>query len=230
MIVIHAGTHKTGSKSLQQFLADNASYLLEAGFDLYRGNQRNPSNHIELHLAALRKERDSFARWNFPEIAEDITYYDQISKRTRSFVLNSQGKNQIFTNEDLCLLRYEDEFDRLKHLVVAETNEIKIVLFVRNKDDFLRSYTGQLLKKPGRLPSADPSSALYVEANSWVADFRALVDGYSSAFGKGNVTTIDYDREVALRGNVIPAFFDAIGIPMPPHCDPSRYFLNTSVR
>lgn len=163
MIYLHIGTLKTGSKSIQKFLSDHRVHLLSHGYTFYCGCCPNQNNHSELHLATLRDNRDSLGRNKWPEKCGE-KYMQQISLRVQGFLRNRNTPHAVFSNEGLSLLRYPDELDRLARMMNNE--EVKIILYLRRKHDFLRSYRQQILKVPGRHPSNDPTSSLYVANDS----------------------------------------------------------------
>ncbi|MEX0408465.1 hypothetical protein ABGN05_22655 [Aquibium sp. LZ166] len=225
-IYLHAGTHKTGSKSFQAMIADNTEALRLLDYDVFEGSHRNPRNHTELHLASLRLDRDSFAKHNWPDLQLGAEYERNVSVKVQSFLSRSNTNHQIFTNEDLSYLRHEDEFLRLRHLFGQAGQDFVVVLVFRKPADFLRSYRVQLLKKPGRVPSDDPTSALYVEEDSWLLDFNALVRGFRDHF-HATVRIVDYDGATAAEGSVLPALLRAMDI-NPDALDSAKYRLNVS--
>jgi hypothetical protein len=227
MIYLHIGTHKTGSKSLQQFLSDNRDHFQRAGYTFYRGFERNPNNHVELHLACLRDERDSFARLRWPDL-RGPGYRSKTTEAIKCFLAERDAAHAIFSNEDLCLLRYEDELSALREIVSASGEEIRIILFLRNKADFLRSYTWQLQCNPERQPSDDPRSALYVKSDSWLADYGALVAAYAQAFAPASMQIIDYDEARTREGGIIEAFQEALLLPPEKRRCGAGYLLNVS--
>lgn len=209
-VLLHVGTHKTGSKSLQALLGDQCEVLKRLGFDLFTGSHRNPRNHTELHLASLRRERDSLAKHNWPDLVIDDAYVAQVQDAVQRFLRQSSAPHQIFTNEDLSFLRHDDEFDRLARLF-GNAREVRTILVRRQPEAFLRSYRAQILKKPGRVPLSDPQSALYVEVDSWLCDLEPLLAGLSSQFGTAP-TVIDYEPAVAGEGSTVPSVLRAMGI------------------
>lgn len=226
MIFLHIGTHKTGTKSLQQWLADNRRLLLAEDISFYAGQHKNPNNHSELGLAALREDRDSFARIRFPASA-GLQYRQAVARQIKEYLNACLSRHVIFSNEDLSLLRYPEELAILRDLFGGY--EVKVVVCLRKKADFLRSYREQILKVPGRLPTSRPDSSLYVESDSWLVDYSSLHKAYSSAFGDSNVAVIDYDAALARDRTVIPSMLAALGVELPADkLEISRYFLNES--
>ena len=227
-LILHVGTHKTGSKSLQRFLLDHAVDVSRKGIAVYRGEFRE-SNHIELHLAAMRNERDSIAKLGpRKHLTIDAAYRQHVAERAQAFIRSHREEQIVFTSEGLSWLRYDDEIDRLRTVLDVGNHEAKVVLYLRNKPDFLRSYTAQIHKVPGRRPSNDPSSTLYVEPDTWLVDYDSLVATYERGFGAGNVVVLDYDHEMRQAGNVIPSFLRVLGLDAVDELDSSSYFLNTT--
>lgn len=227
-IFIHIGHSKTGSTSIQRYLRDHESSLLKNGFTLYKGKHKD-SNHIELFLGAIRHDRDSFAKQNFPDITFDQHYTAQIKQRVHQFIASAETTNVIFTTEGLSFLRHADEMDRLLDIFEDHTDDITIILYLRNKADFLKSYTKQVLRKKSRTTAQAFDSTLYVEPDTWLIDYDALTTLYQKAFGKHSVVLVDYDQEMETLSNVIPSFIKTLGIPAGDD-DLSAYFFNKQLR
>ncbi len=225
-LIVHVGTHKTGTKSIQAFLDASRNALSERNCRFYLGTRGIRTCHGELGLAALRDDRDSFARLRFPD-ARGADYAGRVQRHVRDFLGEVTEDTVIFSNEDLCYLRFPDEVARL-HDLLGREHRVSIVVFLRERRDFLRSYRQQVLSVPGRQCSSDPRSALYVEPDSWLADYDRLVSTYEQEFGRMHVRAVDYDAAVGVDGSVIPAFMRAIGLPDVLPDDPGQFFRNRS--
>ena len=191
--------------SIQRFLVDH----VREGFT----NRASPycgqfgDEHLELCLAARRDERDAFAKLGIcKHITFDANFTQQVADRVQQFMHRRREPCFLFTSESLCLLRYDDEIKRLATILDANNADVKVVIYLRNKADFLRSDKTQLLKVSGRQPSKDPRSSLYVAPVRWLTDYDSLIATYQRGFGAKNVVVIDYDAEVQHEGNVIPLF------------------------
>jgi hypothetical protein len=221
-VVLHVGTHKTGTTSIQQFLRDENDRLL-AGVDAsYAEGFLLRIVHTELPLLVLRPERMWPARLRFPE-TQRLSWQTAAGAHVRGQVSAPTPAQLVYLHEDLSYLRYADEFARLRALL--DGREVTVVVFLREREAFLRSYAAQL-EGTGFEQSDDPTSFAYVRPDSWIADYDALLEGYRGCFGAANVKTFDYDAVVARDGTVIPTFAELLGIPrssLPPLDD---YFLN----
>ena len=227
-LFLHIGTHKTGSTSLQNYLFDHEEHLNQKGFALYKGLHKE-RNHIELYLASMRYDRDSFAKQGMTHIVFDEQYTDKIAKRVQDFISLCNESNIILTTEGLSLLRQQDEIDRLLRILDCDGVEITVILYLRNREDYLKSYKQQFLKKKGRVPSRDYWSALYVERDTWLLDYETLISIYKQSVGENRVVVIDYDKEMKVVGNTIPSFLKVIGIDPENERDISSYFCNRTL-
>ena len=120
------------------------------------------------------------------------------------------------------------EIDRLRTILDLPNHEVKVVLYLRNKEDYLRSYTSQLYKVQGRKPSSDRRSVLYVEPDTWLIDYDSLLAAYHRGFGAENVVVIDYDEQMRQWGNAIPSFLKALCLDTSDAPNFSTYFRNTT--
>jgi hypothetical protein len=212
-IYLHIGTHKTGSTSLQRWLVEHESFLNENEFDLYESLHKKQT-HVELYLGAMRQERDSFGKRSMPEVVFDTNYTAKVSARVQEFIASSPREKLVFSTEGLSLLRHADELNRLKQILGPLGQRVQVILYLRDKEAFLNSYRTQLAKKKKRTPSKDYWSALYVEEDTWLTDYEQLLGAFGEAFGRENITIIDYDAEMQRCGNIIPAFVKALGLPV----------------
>lgn len=223
-VVLHIGTHKTGSTSLQQLLLDQRDGLLAEAGVAYPTGLVIPASHAELPLLAIRPDRTWPARLRFPE-TQDPRWLAAAAAHVRDVLDHSPYPVTVFSHEDLSYLRHDDELAALRSLLGER--RVRVVVFLRDPAAFLRSYRAQL-EATGFPPSADPASFAFVEEGSWLVDHDALLGAYRRGFGVENVEVLDYDEAVRRDGSVIPAFTDQLGIVRSSLPDLDPYFLNRS--
>jgi hypothetical protein len=208
-VVLHVGTHKTGTTSIQTFLRDENDGLLAAAGYAYPSGFLLPVVHLELSLLTIRPERVWPARLRFPE-TERASWRAAARAHVRAQIENAEPAGLVYVNEDLSYLRFDDEFERLGALL--EGRSVQVVICLRDRAAFMRSYRAQI-EGTGFEPSDDPGSFAYVRPDSWLVDYDALVEGYERRFGAANVHVLDYEAIMAGDGTVIPAFAEVVGIP-----------------
>jgi hypothetical protein len=221
-VLLHVGVHKTGTTSIQLFLHDQGDLLATVGACRPTGFLL-PQLHAELPLLTLRRDWSYPARLRLPE-TDAPAWRAAASAHLRAQVA-SEPELLVFSHEDLSYLRHDDEFERLADLLAPRS--VTVVVFVRDRTGFLSSYREQL-RATGFEPSDDPASFAYVEPDSWLADFDALMGGYRARFGDANVVVVDYDAVMQRDETVIPAFTDLLGIPRTSLPPLDGYFANQS--
>jgi hypothetical protein len=223
-IVLHAGTHKTGTTSIQTFLRDEDDGLLADVGCHYPPGFLLPGVHTELPLLVMRADRTWPARIRFPETQRD-SWQRAAWAHVREQVTRTEHEALVYVHEDLSYVRHEDELARLAELL--DGRAVTVVLVLREPAAFLSSY-GSQLAGTGFERSDDPTSFAYVEADSWLVDHEALVNGYRRTFGAEHVVTIDYGEAMRADGTIIPSFTDLLGVDraLLPPLDP--YQLNQS--
>ncbi len=164
------------------------------------------------------------ARLRFPETRRP-SWLAAAADHVRGEVVDPAHRCLIYVHEDLSYLRFEDELERLKALFASRA--VTVVVFLRDRAAFLRSYRSQL-EGTGFEPSTDPASFAYVEPDSWLLDYDALINAYRRCFGTRNVRVFDYDEVVRRDGTVIPAFMDILGVPRSSLPPLDTYFYNRS--
>ncbi|GKY88546.1 sulfotransferase [Sinisalibacter aestuarii] len=225
-IVLHIGTHKTGTTSFQHSLRANYLRLRRQGVrplanaTQKRGLRRvlRPSfNNTVLADAFLRPgcatiaRMKSHARFPKPEgqAANRAEYLRRIQKARAPMVFISA--------EALCFLRTPEEQALMRAFLDATGREAKIILTLRDEEAWRASWNNQLRKNPGvwtwmeKLPEQDRSDG------AWYFD-RAALQAFWSALGE--VVTVDYDAAKRDEGNTLPAMYRAMGL------DPARFRLD----
>ncbi len=218
-VVLHVGTYKTGTSSIQAWLrdADDTGLLARHGARFPHGWLRR-DNHLELHLALMRLDRLSMPRWRKDEWRQ-TQFRHGLLRQITADLDRHPDTTTILSAEDTGLLRYPDELSLLKKLV----GDAVVVMYLREPSGFLASYRDQITKW-GIEPSADPDSFACCTPDSWQVDYRARFDVWREHFRQ--VIVMDYDASVATDGSVIPSFARLLGITDDELGDVSGYWLN----
>ena len=201
--IVHIGLHKTGSTSLQYFFGQHRQKLMQLGIAYFRGRYIR-DNHVELHVAAMRRDRSS----TFKEIQghePTAAYRDDVRIRVAEHAQIHPDKSLLFSAEGLSLLRYPDEIGWL-----AETlpKPAEVVAVVRDVESYIASYGRKARTRSSR--AVDEGSFADLGPDSWLRDIPGRIENFRPFFER--VTTIDFDLAQATDGNVIPAFLRSLGI------------------
>ena len=222
--LIHVGQHKTGTTSIQRYLQDKRTELIERGLyvpDVLAGSS-NPS-HFMLNVYALEGQRSSPKKDRIlSEHGKDYVnaLAEQVRQDVRIHYQNASVlgcKDVLWTNEGLYLLKSPGEHLRLRELFEGFSSLISAVCCFRDVDSFRDSYVAQLRKQKVAF-SDDRDSYRYVKDDSWLFDYEGKKQALESAFGR--TIFFRYDRSDMVR-----TFMREIGYPI---ADGADYRLNVT--
>ena len=203
--IVHIGTHKTGSTSLQYWLAQHAAELEK---DHHLGVYRpiHP-NGRELALLCANPDRSIPTTREIPEWRTE-SWRTPAWGHVRSEIERGD-EVLLLSNETLSLLRSTAELERLGELLAPRA--VDVVLVTRQPAEFLRSWREQLTRD-GFTPSQDRHSFAYLESDSWLVDYDEIVRANGAVFGPDHVHVVDYDEALATFGSIIPAVMATCGL------------------
>ena len=207
--IIHIGQHKTGTTSIQHFLASKRTELASEGLyvpDSLLGST-TPS-HYFLNVYTLDQDRLSTAKIRLLE-ANGPDFISLIGENLRKdiarhySVARASGCEEIiWTNEGLYLLNSIEEYRRLRGLFEPYSTDIACVCCFRDINSYRRSYMAQLTRN-GISFSDDRDSYRYVETDSWLFDYGRKESLLREVFE--NVILFPYNRMM------VKTFMEKIG-------------------
>jgi len=205
-LILHAGTHKTGTTSIQHLFHANREWLRERGVHYApeynkRGDLRSQHHHLARALVDGLTDQVHSLIGNIKRATPPDTAAVISSER---FYSDIHGVQQwgILSVSDPWTLRH-------MHLDILATAfcdfQVTVVLFFRRPDEFAESlYKTLIWGGHTRLPFAD-----YLRAASSLFDYRQQIDALKRRFS--DVRVLPYSHESATT-----SFFNAIGVEHPP--------------
>jgi len=191
LLILHIGTHKTGTSALQAFLKSNADGLQAQGVRYVEAGRPGRLAHHMLAWA-IRGRRNT-----------DLSIWDGVRAELRDNpasinVLSTEG----FWFEDPARIKEVLDYD----------GEVKIVAYLRRQDQFLQSLYKQAVSS-GRKTDFDAWLAEVPHRG----DYLSVLDKWAEAFGIGAITVRPYER----GGRTIDAVEDFLSVfGIDPHAMP----------
>ena len=214
---IHVGLHKTGTTAFQEALDLAAGELSERGVQvmqyfgpLYRDTP--VSQAFDLANAVVRLDIDAYFRLRAPESLLASVLAE--SERSVRAYAAAPAPHLVASMESLSLISSVEEVERMVDLL--SPREVSVVLVLREKSEFLRSLRLQVARLGLPTSSEFHDSCLYLEDDTWLADFDRMIGNFVSVLGDERVTVVDYDAVVRRDGTVVPALWVATGLPSIP--------------
>lgn len=210
--VIHIGTAKTGTTTIQHMLAVNRSALIEQGFAF--PTSPGEKNHTRLAIYAGDPLRgDKLARnsgepgdaaWVAGRFADDLAREMAALPRT--------VHTCVFSNEHLYRkVATADEARRLRGLLDRHFDDYRVIAYLRRQDELAVSvYSTRLRSGSERarlLPDLD-AEPVYLDRFDWAA----MLDRWAAAFGREAILPRLFGRAEFLDGDLLTDFRAASGI------------------
>ena len=205
--ILHIGTGKTGTTSLQEFVRQNAESLLRQGF-IFPGHT-NEGDQWVLALAALDNGRPHSITNRRPRLrdtrhrAEFVQTW--LSKLFAEVDLRrEQCSTAIFISEFLCDLR-ESEIRRLHAMLAPRFDSVSIVLYLRDPVDYAVSMFDTALKV-GQTRLAPEAGKVGGQT-----DYAAMLRRWVEVYGKDSISVRLFEKTELRNGDIIDDFAELVG-------------------
>lgn len=144
-LILHIGTHKTGTSSLQEFLRNNEEVLARKGIYYARISKTKNANRLaKWVIFKQRKKVKSFIEDHMQRAREINAHTLLIS--AESFFAMVKNFIQFKDNEISDYWESETEAVNFFRDVLPAESAIKIVAYLRRQDRFIESYYSQAIK------------------------------------------------------------------------------------
>jgi hypothetical protein len=212
-IILHVGTHKTGTTSFQSSMEENAEALIAQGIrpifgTVYKNNRatlRTRANHMHFAHLLLRPEVLTGARFRrtVPMMSDEERL--QELERFSQEVANFKEETILISCEVLCLLRTEEEQFLLQKFLTNVGREVSTLIAFRNDIEWRESWINQLKKDKNGLFEKVSSENIDVSiVGPWYFE-KSAIRAFWSAF---NLTEIDFNS----HSNIVKALYDEMRI------------------
>ena len=200
-IILHVGLHKTGSTSIQNNCQFHShEFLLDHGifYANFISNGKLRPNHGGPITAALLDDPDKYGKQWRSQLTGDPQrefreYFDEILE-------NPQAEHLLLSGESLSLLEDED-MRLLQSKLLAHTEQLRVLVFLRNPYSFLESIIQQRVRV------------------NWAGDIEPLItvmrERYQrlhNVFG-GALEVLNFDECLQHPKGLLGSFFTHCGIP-----------------
>jgi len=205
--ILHIGTEKTGTTSIQSFLTQNREGLKQFGY-AYLQSAGLPSNrklatycfnsdrHDDHHVALGIVEPAQRAQWR----AKFETDFDNEIKSLKTgihsvFISNEQLHSRLFALE---------EIQRVKELLYGYFESVEVYVYLRRQDKMACSLYSTALKCGHSMDQILPQ----VPDTDHYYNYEVLLDKWCEIFGKENITVRVFDRKELINGDLLSDFLN----------------------
>ncbi len=210
-VIVHIGSEKTGSTSIQSFLELNREILLQEG--VYFPVSIGDYNHVKL---VTHCEDNSFQKRIYQLVGvrnkEEKAVWSQqlVASFSREIAEMPASVNTVVITSELFQtnLSKTEEVEVLKKLLQEHFADIKIVVYLRRQVDAAISLYSTHLRGGGTHDAPLKGNA----GIQWRYNYKKMLDIWKSVFGKTNVIARIYEKDKLLDGNVVKDFCHHLGV------------------
>lgn len=236
--ILHIGTEKTGTTTLQWFLENNRERLLSRGFfvptPLETGITHTFLTTYSLDISNLKDNlRAGCQIKNTNDVIEHRKrIIEALSKEAREAAMRENVSTILLSNETChSRLTTTEEVRRLKSLLERFVDDFTVVVYLRPQHELLVSIYDTLLKVG--YSDIDIMPRFVSDQSAWIDrgyfDYVNLLKRWSSVFGKDKLQIRIFDKSELVNGSILNDFLEIIGLEFRDFVIPSRQNVSMDV-
>ena len=206
---LHIGTEKTGTTTIQHFLAKNRENLLRQGY-LYPSSP-GKITHTKLVIFALEstKIQDIHKLHGFTN-PEKVKLFKTKFKPKLIQEIKSIDVDKVIFSSEHCSSRLisKEQIKELKTLLDEMFEDIEIIIYLRRQDKFLSSSYSTAIKAGATFPFKIPSQEIIKNRYN----YYNLIRKFASIFGDNKIRVRLFESTEMLEGNLIKDFLNLLDL------------------
>lgn len=211
-LILHIGTEKTGTTTIQEFLHLNRNLLADKG--IYFPKSIGMRNHRPLASWCLSYEKDAtyLKMNNLTEMAQRKAWREDFLAKFEEEIsgLKPEIKQVIITSEHFSsLLNDPGEIEILKHLLNKWFTDIKVVIYLRRQDSLMVSKYSTACKEGYIIKNILPHPA---KLRHFV-NYQNLLGKWSIIFGKESITPRIFNPAGFINHDLLQDFIRVCKLP-----------------
>jgi len=200
LCILHLGSEKTGTSSIQKYFGARRDALLQKGF-WYPDSFANPAAHV--HLKLSRAAINGSLGDDAPEVIEFRKEYDTAMA---AGVTATVFSSEFFHSE----MREPATLERLRAFLDKFFDRFQLVYYARRQDQMLASMHSTAVK--GGWTTDKHALSVYESKGHYYFDHLAVCDQWSAHFGRENLECRIYERDKLTGGDIVNDFAHVIGL------------------
>lgn len=213
-IVLHIGTEKTGTSSIQQLLSKNRGALAAEGivYPAFTGQQGNSQWGFVAAVADSPWKFDFGARLGIRDQTSAAAYRARLIEAIDGELLACPGRHTLLISSEHfhSRLRNPRVIGALKTLLARWSDNVQVVLYLRRQDRLAVSHYSTKLKSGKPNPRVFP----WIEEGSlpYYFDYERLYENWCTVFGEAAVQAALYRKEAFVGGDLLSDFCHRVGM------------------
>jgi len=206
-LVLHIGSGKTGTTSIQNFLHLNRERLAELGH-LY---PKSPGAKRHLRLGLFVKpdsELDGTIVWSRQRFS-DPTAFRRSFRRKLFAEINDSGLSHVILSDEALYGSSNEAIRRLRTFTDRNARRLRLVLYLRRQDDHLSSRYQQVVKTGEVRRLAERTKRLDLSSTY---DYHTRLSTWQRLVEPTEFVVRRFERDSFVDGSLFQDFLDAAGV------------------
>ncbi len=207
--ILHIGTPKTGSTSIQAFLQHHRDMLLTHGVVFAASPGRR--NHLALAVLGAGEAYTGYALTPAGGGGDPQSLGPRLQRdlATEMAALGDDVHTVVFSSEQISRLSSPTEVERVRGLLAPHFESIRVLVYLRRQDELAVSQYSTALRAGGEtsasvLPAAGEEAGFY--------NLAGVVESYAAIFGQAAIMPRIFDRISLVGGDVVRDFLEVCGV------------------
>ncbi|WP_062299503.1 hypothetical protein [Demequina maris] len=212
--IVHIGTERTGSTTIQGALAHNRRRLREQGVLVPRSLGREIHARLSVILQSVDPATDAFAQGALrglgctleeAKVKVPALFEEEIARYpdAHTLVLTAEQFHSRFATQE--------SKQALADFVHRYADEVTVIAYLRPQHDLAKSIYNYRIGRGNAIPNR--VFPKLTDRNRHYYDYLGLIRGYEEAFGPGSVVPVVFDPRSFPEGDVVRDFHARAGLP-----------------
>ncbi len=210
-IYLHIGTEKTGTTSIQSFLAGNRDELLKHKI-MYSKVLGDPNN-IRLSIALQDTDKIDDSRIHSKVTTEEniLDFRKDLGNKLKEEIQKENPEILIISSEHLSSrMNRQAEIDRLKLFLNEFSDDITVIVYLRRQDKFFESLYSTAIKKGHVMDFTFP----VVGQERQDFHYNKMLTLWENTFGLENIRVNIFDKSKLFQEDVVSDFVHTLKLPI----------------
>ena len=211
-LILHVGTIKTGSSSIQQSFGKGRDALLS--YNIHYPNIR-PKNHIFNFVPIFLDNPDSsfVFRMQLKASEDKHAKVENYRKTWVKEIASCKKDNFIISAEGLTQPHFTiDAVKRLKTFVDQYFEQVIIIAYVRHFNQWIPSRIQQAIRNSDTMMDIQELVNHLLECPPSMS-YKQSLQKWEKVFGRENLVVRPFDPKTFYNGSLLSDFFQAVGLP-----------------
>jgi len=233
--ILHIGTEKTGSTSIQAFLHANRATLMKQGIAFL--SSTGEKNDLKLAFACLDDNKQNWRtrHWKIEKATDRARWREKLLSNMRAEIesLPASVHTVLLSSE-----HFQSRLNRLSEVRVLHNalspmfESFQMFVYLRRQDELAVSLYSTVLRGGGPADALIPTNL--PERKKLYYDYRGLMQRWSAVLGADNISCAEFNSKKFQGGDLITDFCFNIGIDLASECfnypDPHNESLNSNAQ